>query len=112
MRPLIPELLVTPKAVPEARRTVREHIGGPCAGLQLCVSELLANVIRRVGAGVPVTVRIAGAGQGGRTAGGHRPRPAVLARPVPGRLAYDHSASPWCRPWPVRMTLRYAPSPL
>ncbi|GAA3375794.1 ATP-binding protein [Streptomyces sannanensis] len=59
MRPLTLELLATPKAVAEVRRTVREHVGAPCADLQLCVSELLANVIRHLGEGAPVTVRMA-----------------------------------------------------
>lgn len=66
MRPLTLELLATPKAVPEVRRAVREHVGVPCADLQLCVcadlqlcvSELVTNVIRHLGEGVPVTVRM------------------------------------------------------
>ncbi|MFD7442317.1 ATP-binding protein [Streptomyces sp. NPDC059909] len=59
MRPLTLELLATPKAVPDVRRTVREHVGAPCADLQLCVSELITNVIRHLGEGVPITVRLA-----------------------------------------------------
>lgn len=54
------ELLALPKAVPEVRRTVREHLGVPCPDVQLCVSELLANVIRHVGEGTPVSVRVRG----------------------------------------------------
>jgi anti-sigma regulatory factor (Ser/Thr protein kinase) len=57
--PLTLELLATPKAVPEVRRALRAHMGGPCADLQLCASELVTNVIRHLGEGVPVTVRVA-----------------------------------------------------
>ncbi|MDG9720918.1 ATP-binding protein [Streptomyces sp. DH24] len=57
-RPLVLELLALPKAVPEVRRAVREHLGTPCPEVQLCVSELLTNVITHVGEGVPVTVRL------------------------------------------------------
>ncbi|WP_225836109.1 ATP-binding protein [Streptomyces sp. NK08204] len=64
--PLVLELLAFPKAVPEVRRSVREHLGGPCPEVQLCVSELLANVIRHLGEGTAVTVRVARMG-GGRT---------------------------------------------
>jgi hypothetical protein len=56
--PLALELLAVPKAVPEARRAVREHLGAPCPEVQLCVSELLTNVIRHLGEGTPVTLRI------------------------------------------------------
>ncbi|MET7292134.1 ATP-binding protein [Streptomyces griseoloalbus] len=63
--PLVLDLLALPKAVPEARRAVRDHMGGPCPELQLCVSELLANVIRHVGEGAPVTLRLARAVGGG-----------------------------------------------
>lgn len=55
--PLVLELLALPKAVPEVRRAVREHVGAACPEAQLCVSELLANVINHVGEGTPVTVR-------------------------------------------------------
>lgn len=56
--PLVLELLALPKAVPEVRRTVRDHLGGPCPEVQLCVSELLTNVIAHVGEATPVTVRL------------------------------------------------------
>jgi hypothetical protein len=56
--PLALELLAVPKAVPEARRAVREHLGVPCPEVQLCVSELLTNVIRHLGEGTPVTLRV------------------------------------------------------
>lgn len=61
--PLTLELLATPKAVPEIRRALRAYMGGPCADLQLCASELITNVVRHLGEGVPVTVRVA-CGQG------------------------------------------------
>lgn len=59
-RPLTLELLALPKEVPVLRRTVREHLGGPCAEVQLCVSEIVGNVIRHVGEGTPVVVRVIG----------------------------------------------------
>ncbi|WP_043677055.1 ATP-binding protein [Streptomyces xylophagus] len=65
MTPLALELLAVPKAVPEARRAVREHLGVPCPEVQLCVSELLTNVIRHLGEGTPVTLRVTC--EGGRT---------------------------------------------
>ncbi|MFD8414835.1 ATP-binding protein [Streptomyces sp. NPDC059650] len=60
MRPFAVGLLVTPKAVPELRIAVREHLGRPCPELQLCVTELLTNVITHLGEGTPVTLRITG----------------------------------------------------
>ncbi|GAB2987836.1 hypothetical protein GCM10023080_061790 [Streptomyces pseudoechinosporeus] len=66
MRPLVLELLAVAKAVPEVRRAVREYLGGPCPEVQLCVSELLANVINHLGEGTPVTVRLSRT-DGGRT---------------------------------------------
>ncbi|MEV6511849.1 ATP-binding protein [Streptomyces sp. NPDC051642] len=58
MTPLCLELLAVPKVVPEARRAVREHLGVPCPEVQLCVSELLTNVIRHIGESTPVTLRV------------------------------------------------------
>ncbi|MGW7573482.1 ATP-binding protein [Streptomyces sp. NPDC054765] len=63
--PLTLKLLALPKEVPALRRTVREHLGDSCAEIQLCVSEILGNVIRHVGEGTPVVVHISG------EAGGH-----------------------------------------
>ncbi|GGS83334.1 MULTISPECIES: ATP-binding protein [Streptomyces] len=60
MRPFAVGLIAVPKAVPEVRLAVREHLGRPCPELQLCVTELLANVITHVGEGTPVTLRITG----------------------------------------------------
>ncbi|MFI6371120.1 ATP-binding protein [Streptomyces sp. NPDC050546] len=53
------DLLVTPEVVPELRRTLRACLGVPCADVQLCVTELVGNVIRHVGQGAPVRVRVA-----------------------------------------------------
>ncbi|MGW6904601.1 ATP-binding protein [Streptomyces sp. NPDC054940] len=55
---LVLELLALPKAVPEVRRAVRDHLDAPCPEAQLCVTELLTNVITHVGEGTPVTVRL------------------------------------------------------
>ncbi|MGW0703114.1 ATP-binding protein [Streptomyces sp. NPDC002867] len=59
--PLTLELLATPAAVAGVRRALRDY----GADLQLCASELVTNVIRHVGEGVPVTVRVSC--DGGRT---------------------------------------------
>ncbi|MFF5963753.1 ATP-binding protein [Streptomyces collinus] len=48
------ELLATPAAVSGVRRALRAH----GIDVQLCASELVTNVIRHVGEGVPVTVRV------------------------------------------------------
>ncbi|OIJ92810.1 ATP-binding protein [Streptomyces colonosanans] len=53
------DLLALPKAVRELRCAVREYLGGPCADVELCVTELVANVIGHVGEGTLVRVRIA-----------------------------------------------------
>ncbi|MER7537228.1 ATP-binding protein [Streptomyces sp. NPDC097704] len=58
--PLTVELLALPKEVAEVRRMVEGD------DVRLCVSELLTNVIRHVGEGTPVTVRVV-AKRGGRT---------------------------------------------
>ncbi|WP_330288872.1 ATP-binding protein [Streptomyces sp. NBC_00576] len=57
------ELLAVPKAVPELRRAVREWFGEDAYGrvggdVQLCVTELVGNVVRHVGEGTPVSVRV------------------------------------------------------
>ncbi|MGW5562405.1 ATP-binding protein [Streptomyces tendae] len=63
------DFLAVPKAVPELRRAVAEYLGedgaGACADVQLCVTELVANVIRHVGEAAPVRVRVSSSG--GRT---------------------------------------------
>ncbi|MCX4788849.1 ATP-binding protein [Streptomyces sp. NBC_01221] len=56
-QPLILELLATPEVVPEVRSALRAYLDGPCGDLQLCATELITNVIRHLGEGVPVTVR-------------------------------------------------------
>lgn len=55
-------LLATPGAVPLARHAVREHLGAEaaCPDAELCVSELLTNVLTHLGEGTPVTLRITG----------------------------------------------------
>lgn len=53
------DLLAVPEAVPGLRRAVREWLDEPCADVQLCVTELVSNVIRHVGEGEPVRVRVA-----------------------------------------------------
>ncbi|MEU5209810.1 ATP-binding protein [Streptomyces sp. NPDC020742] len=59
------ELLALPKEVPVLRRAVREYLGGgPCPDVQLCVSEIVGNVIRHLGEGTPVVVRVRGTGEG------------------------------------------------
>jgi hypothetical protein len=58
-------LLALPGAVPALRRQVRDHFGEPSLEVQLCVSELVTNIIDHLGEGTPVTVRVA------RTDGGH-----------------------------------------
>ena len=58
MIPLRLDLLAVPKVVPEARRAVRAHLGVPCPEVQVCVSELLTNVIKHLGEGTPVTLTV------------------------------------------------------
>lgn len=62
--PLDVEVVAVPKALQGLRRTVRRYLDAPCADVQLCVTELVGNVIRHVGEGVCVRVRVA------RTEGG------------------------------------------
>ncbi|MDI3405477.1 ATP-binding protein [Streptomyces cavernicola] len=54
------ELPAHAKAVPEVRRVVREHLGNTVGSpeVQLCVSELLTNVVQHVGEGTPVTIEV------------------------------------------------------
>ncbi|WP_241777731.1 ATP-binding protein [Streptomyces sp. CT34] len=76
-----------PKEVPVLRRAVREHLGGPCSEVELCVSELVGNVVRHVGAGTPVRVRVAAAGDGRTRIEVSDPDPRAL--PVLLRAALD-----------------------
>jgi anti-sigma regulatory factor (Ser/Thr protein kinase) len=55
-----------PESVHDLRRTVRQYLDAPCADVQLCVTELVGNVIRHLGEGTPVRVRVVRA-DGGRT---------------------------------------------
>lgn len=55
MRPTVAlELLATPGEVSGVRRALRTY----GTDVQLCASELVTNVIRHVGEGVPLTVRV------------------------------------------------------
>jgi anti-sigma regulatory factor (Ser/Thr protein kinase) len=45
---------------------MRQYLDAPCADVQLCVTELVGNVIRHLGEGTPVRVRVVRA-DGGRT---------------------------------------------
>ncbi|MGF0176851.1 ATP-binding protein [Streptomyces sp. Marseille-Q5077] len=56
------DLLALPKAVPELRRAVRERFGDFGGEVQLCVTELVGNVVRHVGEGTTVSVCVARAG--------------------------------------------------
>ncbi|MGR4881536.1 ATP-binding protein [Streptomyces sp. LARHCF249] len=61
MNELTIRLLAVPKAAPLLRHAVREHLGADASpDAELCVSELLGNVIAHLGEGTPVTLRITG----------------------------------------------------
>lgn len=81
------ELLAVPKAVPALRHTVRQHLGRECGALQLCLSELLSNVILHLGEGTPVTLRVMGGDDGLTRVEVTDPDP--CANLVPGRAAED-----------------------
>ncbi|MGW2417935.1 ATP-binding protein [Streptomyces sp. NPDC001709] len=57
--PLDVELPAVPEALRGLRRTVRRYLDAPCSDVQLCVTELVTNVIRHVGEATPVRVRVA-----------------------------------------------------
>ncbi|MGW5118840.1 ATP-binding protein [Streptomyces noursei] len=81
-------LLAVPKEVPLLRRAVREHLGaGASSEVELCVSELVGNVIRHVGEGTPVTVHVGRAGDGRTRVEVTDPDPRAL--PVLLRAAAD-----------------------
>ncbi|MEU6309632.1 ATP-binding protein [Streptomyces sp. NPDC047014] len=68
MNELTIRLLAAPQAAPVLRHAVREHLGPDAhPDAALCVTELLANVIRHVGEGTPVTLRVTGTGRATRT---------------------------------------------
>lgn len=58
MKPFRAGLLALPEEVSALRRAVRAHVDAPCPDLQLCVSELVSNVIVHVGEGTPVTLAV------------------------------------------------------
>ncbi|MFD3777171.1 ATP-binding protein [Streptomyces sp. NPDC058612] len=64
MRPFHASALALPQELAGLRRAVREHVGGPCDDLQLCVSELVGNVVLHVGEGTPVTLAVTRTAQG------------------------------------------------
>ncbi|MER6569252.1 ATP-binding protein [Streptomyces sp. NPDC001093] len=85
--PLDVELPAVPEALQGLRRTVRRYLDAPCTDVQLCVTELVTNVIRHVGEATPVRVRVA-------LTDGNRIRvevmdPAGQALPVPLSGALD-----------------------
>src|SRR4051794_87180 len=80
------DLLALPEVVAGLRRTLRQYLGVPCADVQLCVTELVGNVIRHVGEGTPVRVRVARIGQGVRV---EVADPDPRALPVLMRVAED-----------------------
>ncbi|MFJ3976417.1 ATP-binding protein [Streptomyces sp. NPDC090021] len=90
MNELIIRLLATPQAAPVLRHAVREHLGPdghPDA--ELCVTELLANVVRHLGEGTPVTLRISGRATRTRV---ELTDPAPAARPVRREAAGDEES--------------------
>ncbi|MBT2404028.1 MULTISPECIES: ATP-binding protein [unclassified Streptomyces] len=91
MNPFTIRLLAVPKAVPALRHAVREHLGAKgSADAELCVSELLTNVITHLGEGTPVTLHITGTGDGRTRVELTDPDPRVW--PVP-RQAADEDES-------------------
>ncbi|WP_282700810.1 ATP-binding protein [Streptomyces sp. CC219B] len=109
MTALVLDLLALPKAVPEARRAVRAHLDAPCPDVQLCVSELLTNVLRHLGEGTAVTLRLARTPDGGIRLEVTDPDPhawLILRQPLAddetgrGLLLLDAVA----RRWGVRLT--------
>ncbi|MEU9170651.1 ATP-binding protein [Streptomyces sp. NPDC048420] len=74
-------MLAVPEIVPDLRRSVRRYLGTPCSDVQLCITELVVNVIRHVGEGTPVQVRV--------------------ARPAPGRPVRVEVTDPDSRALPV-----------
>ncbi|MEU9026230.1 ATP-binding protein [Streptomyces sp. NPDC048383] len=88
MNALTIRLLAVPKAAPLLRHAVREHIGeaAGCPEAELCVSELLSNVITHLGEGTPVTLRVSvhGGGAGNGNGNGRATRTRVeLTDPAP-----------------------------
>ncbi|GAA2995203.1 ATP-binding protein [Streptomyces fulvorobeus] len=89
-QPLVLKLLATPKAVSDVRLALRTYVGGPCADVQLCASELITNVVRHLGDGVPVTVRLFGTDEGRTRLEVTDPDPRAL--PLLCRAAEDDEA--------------------
>ncbi|MFD9728561.1 ATP-binding protein [Streptomyces sp. NPDC059072] len=85
MNDLTIHLLATPGAVPLARHAVREHLGqGDSLDAELCVSEMLSNVISHLGEATPVTLRVTGRASRTRV---ELTDPDAHAQPVPRQAA-------------------------
>ncbi|MFJ9940798.1 ATP-binding protein [Streptomyces erythrochromogenes] len=67
MNELVIRLPATARAARTLRHAVREHLGEGSGDAELCVTELLANVVRHLGEGTPVTLRVTGNGRAART---------------------------------------------
>ncbi|MFD6115381.1 ATP-binding protein [Streptomyces yangpuensis] len=79
MNELVIRLNATARAARTLRHAVREHLGPDAGDAELCVTELLANVVRHLGEGTPVTLRISGRAARTRV---ELTDPAPAARPV------------------------------
>ncbi|MBZ9597015.1 MULTISPECIES: ATP-binding protein [Streptomyces] len=79
MNELVIRLNATARAARTLRHAVREHLGPESGDAELCVTELLANVVRHLGEGTPVTLRISGRAARTRV---ELTDPAPAARPV------------------------------
>ncbi|MGW2580194.1 ATP-binding protein [Streptomyces virginiae] len=89
MNDLTIRLLAAPEAARLLRHAVREHLGPDGhADAELCVTELLSNVITHLGAGTPVTLRVSGSGRATRTRV-ELTDPAPRAQPVRREAAGD-----------------------
>ncbi|MFI8390585.1 ATP-binding protein [Streptomyces sp. NPDC085540] len=84
MNELVIRLPATAPAAPMLRHAVREHLGPESGDAEPCVTELLANVVRRPGEGTPVTLRISGRAARTRV---ELTDPDPRARPAPRRAA-------------------------
>ncbi|MFK0014231.1 ATP-binding protein [Streptomyces sp. NPDC091027] len=91
MNALTIRLLATPQAAPMLRHAVREHLGPGSGDAELCVTELLANVVRHLGEGTPVTLRVTGTGRAARTRV-ELTDPAPGVRPVRREAAGDEES--------------------
>ncbi|MFJ9076545.1 hypothetical protein ACIRO3_14990 [Streptomyces sp. NPDC102278] len=101
VRPFRAGVLALPRELSALRRAVRAHVDAPCHDLQLCVSELVGNVIVHVGEGTPVTLAITRTADGRTRVEVSDPDPRVW--PVLRRLRTRTRAVgawPCSTPWP------------